>query len=162
MTKLRSISKATDPAPSKGRGFSRVDRSGFTLVEICIAMGLCMLLLGIATLSFTGLQDEARLKRSASEIESTARLTLQQAVMEQRLIALALDGSLGGDGGQVQVKRVGDKAFRKAGKGETWEFSPSGICEPIEVRVTNSGGVIELAFDPLTACAVRKSVIVNS
>ena len=66
-------------------------------------MGLCMLLLGIATLSFTGLQDEARLKRSASEIESTARLTLQQAVMEQRLIALALDGSLGGDGGQVQV-----------------------------------------------------------
>ena len=121
-----------------------------------------MLLLGIATLSFTGLQDEARLKRSASEIESTVRLTLQQAVMEQRLIALALDGSLGGDGGQVQVKRVGDKAFRKAGKGENWEFSPSGICEPIEVRVTNSGGVIELAFDPLTACAVRKSVIVNS
>ena len=125
-------------------------------------MGLCMLLLGIATLSFTGLQDEARLKRTASEIEGTARHSLQQAVMEQRLITLALDGSLGGDGGQVQVKRVGEKVFRKADKGEIWEFSPSGICEPIEVRITHSGGIIELAFDPLTACAVRKSVIVNS
>ena len=125
-------------------------------------MGLCMLLLGVATLSFTGLQDEARLKRTASEIEGTARHSLQQAVMEQRLITLALDGSLGGHGGEVQVKRVGEKVFRKADKGEIWEFSPSGICEPIEVRITHSGGIIELAFDPLTACAVRKSVIVHS
>lgn len=161
MTNLRISTKATDPAPFIGRGFSRIRHSGFTLVEICIAMGLCMLLLGIATLSFTGIQDEARLRRAASEIESTARQTLQEAVMSQRLIELALDGSLGGEGGQVQVKRVGDKAFRKANKGETWEFSPTGICEPIEVRVTNSGGIIELAFDPLTACAVRKNVIVN-
>lgn len=162
MTKLRSISKATAPVSIIGRGFSRIRHSAFTLVEICIAMGLCMLLLGIATLSFTGIQDEARLKRIASEIESTARLSLQEAVMGQQVIALALDGSLGGGGGQVQVKRIGDKAFRKANKGETWEFSPSGICEPIEVRITNSGGIIELAFDPLTACAVRKNVIVNS
>jgi hypothetical protein len=125
-------------------------------------MGLCMLLLGIATLSFTGLQDEARLKRAASDLESTARQTLQKAVMEQRLIALSLDGSLGGDGGQLQVKRVGEKVFRKADKGEIWEFSPTGICEPIEVRITHSGGIIEMAFDPLTACAVRKNVIVNS
>jgi hypothetical protein len=121
-----------------------------------------MLLLGIATLSFTGLQDEARLKRAASDMESMARQTLQKAVMEQRLIALSLDGSLGGDGGQVQVKRVGEKVFRKADKGELWEFSPTGICEPIEVRITHSGGIIEMAFDPLTACAVRKNVIVNS
>jgi len=125
-------------------------------------MGLCMLLLGIATLSFTGLQDEARLKRAASDMESMARQTLQKAVMEQRLIALNLDGSLGGDGGQVQVKRVGEKVFRKADKGEIWEFSPTGICEPIEVRITHSEGIIEMAFDPLTACAVRKNVIVNS
>jgi hypothetical protein len=121
-----------------------------------------MLLLGIATLSFTGLQDEARLKRAASDMESMARQTLQKAVMEQRLIALNLDGSLGGDGGQVQVKRVGEKVFRKADKGEIWEFSPTGICEPIEVRITHSEGIIEMAFDPLTACAVRKNVIVNS
>jgi hypothetical protein len=121
-----------------------------------------MLLLGIATLSFTGLQDEARLKRAASDMESMARQTLQKAVMEQRLIALSLDASLGGDGGQVQVKRVGEKVFRKADKGEIWEFSPTGICEPIEVRITHSEGIIEMAFDPLTACAVRKNVIVNS
>jgi len=136
--------------------------AGFTLVEICIAMGLCMLLLGIATLSVTGMQDQARLKRSAADIESTARHTLQEAVMKQRLIELALDGGLGGqEGGRVQIKRLGDKAFRNAKRGEVWEFSPTGICEPLEVRVTSPSGTIELGFDPLTACAVRRSIIVN-
>ena len=122
-----------------------------------------MLLLGIATLSVTGLQDQARLKRTASEIEATARKTLQDAIMQQRTIELALDGGLGGDeGGRVQIKRLGDKAFRNARRGEVWEFSPTGICEPLEVRITSASGTIELGFDPLTACAVKKNVSVNS
>lgn len=82
--------------------------------------------------------------------------------MKQRLVELALDGGLGGDGGRVQIRRVGDKTFRNARQGETWEFNPTGICEPIEVRITSPAGTIELAFDPLTACAVKKNVIVNS
>ncbi len=142
---------------------SKIRRNaGFTLVEICIAMGLCMLLLGVATLSITGMQDQARLKRTAAELEMKVRQTLQEAVTNQRLIELALDGGLGGEeGGRVQIKRVGDKSFRNAKRGEVWEFSPTGICEPIEIRLTSSSGTIELGFDPLTACAVRRSVIVN-
>ena len=82
--------------------------------------------------------------------------------MQQRTIELALDGGLGGDeGGRVQIKRLGDKAFRNAKRGEVWEFSPTGICEPLEVRITSASGVIEVGFDPLTACAVKKNVSVK-
>ena len=167
MTNFRVITKHTTTKLGNGLGFRHSSfglrhSAGFTLVEICIALGLCMLLLGIATLSVTGLQDQARLKRTASEIESTARKTLQEAIMSQRTIELALDGGLGGDeGGRVQIKRLGDKAFRNAKRGEVWEFSPTGICEPLEVRITSASGVIELGFDPLTACAVKKNVSVN-
>lgn len=124
-------------------------------------MALCMMLLGISTLAINGLQDEAKLKRAASQMETTARQSLQQAVMDQRLIEVALDaGAFGGDG-RLQVKRLGEKAFRNPSRGEVWEFSPTGVCEPLEIRLTSAGGVIELGFDPLTGCAVRKSVIVN-
>lgn len=166
---MRTLSTFLNPAktcPVTGPGFRRsrlvLRPSGFTLIEICIAMGLCMLLLGIGVLSVTGMQDQARLRKTTAEIEGTARRSLQEAVMKQRLVELALDGGLGGEGGRVQIRRVGDKTFRNARQGETWEFSPTGICEPIEVRITSPAGSIELAFDPLTACAVKKNVIVNS
>ena len=160
MTNLQTVSKHTKTKPGSGLGFRH---SGFTLVEICIALGLCMMLLGIATLSMTGMQDQARLKRTASEIEATARQTLQDAIMQQHTIELALDGGLGGEeGGRVQIKRLGDKAFRNAKRGEVWEFSPTGICEPLEVRITSASGTIELGFDPHTACAVKKNVSVKS
>ncbi len=159
MKHLRSGSKRTLTQLTAGLGFRHL---GFTLIEICIAMGLCMMILGIGVLSITGLQDQAKLKKAAAEIETTARKTLQEAILKQQLIELALDGSLGAEGGLVQIKRVGDKTFRNARRGETWEFSPTGICEPLEVRVTNPAGMIELAFDALTGCAVRKNVSVNS
>lgn len=161
MINFRTVTNHSEAKSGSGLGV-RHSAPGFTLIEICIAMGLCMLILGIGALSITGMQDQAKLKKTASEIELTARKALQEAVMKQRQIELALQGLLGAEGGRVQVKRVGEKAFRNLRRGETWEFSPTGICEPLEVRVTSPAGVIELAFDPLTGCAVKKNVSVNS
>lgn len=134
---------------------------GFTLIEVCVAMAIGVLILGIAVISMAGMQAETQLKRMASRVETLARQSLQEAVMKQRLIQLDLNAGLAAEG-RVQVKRVGESAFRNPKRGEIWEFSPTGICEPVEVRVTNEAGVIELGFDPLTGCAVRKSVIVKS
>jgi len=123
-------------------------------------MALGVLIIGVAVIGISGLHDEARLKRAASRIETTARESLLSAITQQRVIEVDLAGGLGGEG-RVQVRRTGDKTFRDPQRGEVWEFSPTGVCEPIEVRVMNPGGVIELGFDPLTGCARRKSVIVN-
>lgn len=137
---------------------------GFTLVEIIIALSIAMLIIGVATLSITGLNDENRLRKAATAIEQTARDALMDAVASYQTVTLGLDGSLaaaGDMGGSVQVRRFGEKEFRQPRNGEVWEFSPTGICEPIEIRISGSSGIIELGFDPLTGCARKKNIIVN-
>ena len=135
---------------------------GFTLLEVIIAMSIGVVILGVSVLGISGVQDENRLRRVATDIETTAREALFEAVSTQRPIRLALDGGLGGEaGGAVFVRRYGETKFREAKRGEFWEFSPTGICEPIEVRVVSNLGEVELAFDPLTGMAKRRGVIVK-
>lgn len=140
-------------------------RAGFTLVEVIVALSIAMLVIGVAALSITGVNDENKLRRSASRIELTAREALLEAVSTCRPVVLGLDGNLAGSedavAGSIEVKRYGEKEFRAARKGEIWEFSPTGLCEPIEIRITNATGTIELGFDPLTGCARRKSITVH-
>jgi hypothetical protein len=76
-------------------------------------------------------------------------------------VQLALDGGFSA-GGQVEVRRYGESKYRLARKGEHWEFSPTGVCEPIELRLTSEYGVIELGFDPLTGCARKRNLTVKS
>ncbi len=143
----------------------RAQPAAFTLVEIIIALSIAMLIIGVATLSITGLNDEHRLRKAASAIEQTARDALMDAVASYQPVTLALDGGLGSLDGEsatsILVKRFGEREFRQARKGESWEFSPTGICEPIELRITSSSGTIELGFDPLTGCARKRNIIVN-
>ncbi len=139
---------------------SLITRSGFTLLEVCIAMTIAMLILGVAVMGITGVADEQRLRETAATIEGHARNALLDAIAKHQPVQLALDGSLSG-GSTVEVKRYGEKNFRTAESGEFWEFSPTGVCEPIELRLISTDGVIELGFDPLTGCARHKSIIVN-
>ncbi len=123
-----------------------------------------MLMLGVAVFSITALNDKNRLQKSAATIEQTAREALMEAIAQYHPVILALDGSFGGIDGEsarIEVKRAGEKNFRPAKKDETWEFSPTGICEPIELRLTSPSGTIEISFDPLTGCARKKNIIVN-
>jgi prepilin-type N-terminal cleavage/methylation domain-containing protein len=143
-----------------GRASQRLAPRAFTLLEVIVAMSIGLIVLGVSVLSISGVQDENRLRRQATDIEETVREALFEAVSTQRPVRLALDGGLGGDGA-VQVRRFGERKFREARRGEFWEFSPTGICEPIEVRVESSLGEIELAFDPLTGMAKRRGIIVK-
>lgn len=143
-----------------GRASQRLAPRAFTLLEVIVAMSIGLIVLGVSVLSISGVQDENRLRRQATDIEETVREALFEAVSTQRPVRLALDGGLGGDGA-VLVRRFGERKFREARRGEFWEFSPTGICEPIEVRVESSLGEIELAFDPLTGMAKRRGIIVK-
>lgn len=143
-----------------------IRHSAFTLLEILVVLGLLMMLFGVSIISISGIKEEDRLRRASALIETTARQNLLQAVREQKTLTLPLAaGSFGSGadfGGLLQIRRVGERAFRQPKHHETWEFSPTGICEPIEVRLTGPGGTIELAFDALTACAKRKSLDFNA
>jgi type II secretory pathway pseudopilin PulG len=130
----------------------------FTLIEVCIAMAVGILILTVAVLGISGIQDEHELRDAAAGIESNARGMLLKAVSEHRPMQMPFTGI---GGGNVEIKRYGEKQYRKPGSDEQWEFSPTGICEPIDVRITSERGTIEMSFDPLTACARKKNVIVN-
>ena len=47
--------------------------AGFTLLEMLAVPGLITLVLGISVVSISGIQDEDRLRRAASQTEPTAR-----------------------------------------------------------------------------------------
>ena len=140
-------------------------RAAFTLIEVIMAMTIILLVIGVAVLSISGVRDEDKLRRAASVIETTARQNLLQALNSQQTVRMELSaGAFGASdefNGMLQVRRVGEKVFRKPRRGEAWEFSPTGICEPIEVRISSPAGQIEIGFDPLTACAKRKSIQVK-
>ena len=138
-------------------------------------MTIGLLIIGVATLGISGIQDEHRLRRMASGIESTVRESLQQAVTEHRnvfielnegqIVAPARHGKKDGIyelDGTLLIRRYGEKKFRAPRRGEVWQFAADGLCEPIELRITQSNGVVEMSFDPLTGCARKKSIIVNS
>lgn len=128
-------------------------------------MALTLLVIGIAAVSISGVRAEDQLRRAAAVIETTARQNLMQALNSQQTVRMDLTaGAFGAGnefGGMLLVRRYGESAFRKPRRGEAWEFSPTGICEPIEVRISGPAGLIEIGFDPLTACARRKSIQVN-
>jgi type II secretory pathway pseudopilin PulG len=144
----------------------RRQKAAFTLLEICIAMSLVLLVIGAAVVSIEGVREEDQLKRAAALIETSARRSMLQAMQTQQIVRMDLTPSAFTDsseqGGMLMVRRVGESGFRSPKRGESWEFSPSGICEPIELRVASSFGTIELAFDPLTACVRRKSLSQNA
>ncbi len=138
----------------------------FTLLELLAVLCLIVLLLGVSIVSISGIQEEDRLRRAVALIENTARTNLLQAVKNRQLVSMSLaPGSFGASadfGGRIEVRRVGELSFRAPRRGETWEFSPTGICEPIEVRLSGPGGVVELGFDALTACVKRRSLDFNA
>ena len=133
----------------------------FALLEACVAMTIAMLIFGVTVVGVTGVADEQRLRETAALIEGSARDALLDAIARHQPVQLALDHSLAGSGGTVEVKRYGEPRFRTPTDGECWEFSPTGVCEPLELRLISQDGVIELGFDPLTGCARSKSIIVK-
>jgi type II secretory pathway pseudopilin PulG len=148
--------------PATTHGARRKTLAAFTILEVCIAMTICLLLVGVATLGISGIRQESELKNQAAEIENTVRGALLDAISKHHPVQLPLNYGVNAGEGQIEIKRHGESKFRTAKQGEYWEFSPTGVCEPIDIRVTSEKGVIELSFDPLTGCARKKSIIVNT
>jgi type II secretory pathway pseudopilin PulG len=158
MTKV-SLVRAPRAHRSRTLRSAASGHAGFTLVEVIVALSIAMLLIGVASLSITGVAAENELRRAASAIEITTRDSLMKAISSYSPVQLDIASAFGAS--NLQVRRFGEKQFRKVKKGETWEFSPTGVCEPIEIRVEMAGGSIEMGFDPLTGCARKRNIIVK-
>ncbi|HUF62806.1 MAG TPA: type II secretion system protein [Verrucomicrobiales bacterium] len=64
------------------------------------------------------------------------------------------------EGMVLQVRRWGEMNWRLPGElGDRWVFEPSGICEPISVRLNHETSYVELTFNPLTAAVALEDEV---
>lgn len=66
-----------------------------------------------------------------------------------------------GDDLRLEVRRWNEKYFREP-EGDVWVFEPSGICEPLAIKLIHKNGYIEMEFNPLTAKIQDQSLIIDS
>lgn len=147
-------------------------RAGFTLLEVCLAIFIAMLILTLAVPSIQGVLQEAKLRRDFDEIDSLARDAQTRSVTERRAFVLAWEKD--GIALRPQEPRTKEEAdglarviFREKenislqltsalvkNPPSIWTFWPTGTCEPVTLAGEGSDGKWTAAYDPLTARAV--------
>ena len=143
--------------------------SGFTLVEVAIAVLIMIIVLMLAVPSINGVLADRRLRRSLDELNGLVREAQGRSMAERRsylivwregALALRPEGLLKGD-------NLEPVATLKLHKGESltlsfpaalsddppaeWVFWPSGNCEPAVVKYRGSSGEWIARYSALTA-----------
>jgi prepilin-type N-terminal cleavage/methylation domain-containing protein len=144
-------------------------RSGFTLLELAIAVVLIVLLMMLAVPSMNGVLADRRLHRSLDGFNAMVREAQQRSTAERRSylivwqdgqIGLRPEGFLKGDDPEpaMKLKIAKNESFRisfpAALVDETpaeWIFWPSGNCEPAVVTYQGRDGKWTANYSALTA-----------
>ena len=144
-------------------------RSGFTLLEICIALFISLLLITLAVPSIVSLLAEQKLKRTFDTFDSFVRTAREKSMTERRTYAMAWadDGItllpverrdtddpkaeperfLFAEGESLTLARPA--ALMKKPPAE-WVFWRSGLCEETVVTFAGAAGSWSVHYDPLT------------
>jgi len=152
--------------------------NGFTLLEVCLALMIGLLLITLAVPSVVSVLGEQRLKRSFDEFDRFVQDAKLKSERERRDYVMAWD-----DKG-IKLAPAGsvDDAPRKGAakdsdtnrfafeKGQTfslnrtaaltnhptseWIFWKSGICEPAQIAFQGNVGKWTVRYDPLTVRGV--------
>jgi len=151
--------------------------SGFTLLELVIAISIAVLVLSLAVPSITGLQKEQKLKRTFEQFDGFVQSVRAKAIMERHDLLTTWDD----DGINVVSSNPGaaDRSNAPAGDAETaaapqhfslgqgtlklerpaalvkdppaeWMFWHSGVCEPAIISYKGTDGSWKAVYDPLT------------
>lgn len=148
--------------------------AGFTLLEVCVALAVATLVLGVAVLGLGGVADEQALKRAAHLVEALVQDARSTAMREGRecVMVLSSDGiAVEGpapvevrfekSGLTMELRRSGEREFRAPKLGETWSVRRRGICEPLEIRLHGEHGYTEMLFEPLTGFVASRKLTVS-
>ena len=135
-------------------------RRAFTLLEILVVLALMGVLFTLAAVHFGGISEERALAEPATEIKALARKAQRTAVLENRPQTLSITPSAVGDvtvpaGVQLLVRPWGTTQWLRPGGDNkapafAWNFDPSGLCEPIGLRLERGPSSYEIDFHPLT------------
>lgn len=147
----------------KPRRSVREGATGFTLLEIAIALGIIVVLFVtmIPVVELTG--AERRLCEAVGDVSEFARDMRALAARESRRVEVLMepdglfermpDGSRGTGIGfprDVRVSVPGPRARWVPLDGQVWQFSPIGTVSPVTLRFSTGDKWIEVDFDFLT------------
>lgn len=143
---------------------------GFTLLEVCLALLIGLMLMLLAVPSVAGLLAEQRLQRSyerfdelvaAARLRSNSEQRSYALVWERDGIILISDDSKGQSPGeqshvQLPFEKGETYGLRRpvaltANPPPSWIFWPNGTCEPAVISYRGKAGSWEVSYDPLTA-----------
>jgi type II secretory pathway pseudopilin PulG len=154
-------------------------RAGFTLLEICLALAIGVLLILLAVPSVSGLLAEQRLKQSFERFDQLVAAAVNRSVAERRdyamvwerqnirVLPLERKDSPGADASEEGMKPLDGEHFQiqfptELGRRSAaqWVFWSNGTCEPTIVDYHGAAGSWEARYDPLTAHGtfVRSSI----
>ena len=148
-------------------------RTGFTLLEICLALLIAAMLIALAVPGIAGVLAEQRLKESFERFDSLVAIAKRRSVTEQRTYAIVwskkgitlqpAEGKKSTDDDDEPASLTVDRnesfqlyrpaALSKDAANE-WVFWSNGICEPAQIAYQGKTGSWLVNYDPLTAHGV--------
>ncbi len=149
-------------------------RDGFTLLEICLAIVIALLLLGLALPLIGGINSESKLNATLERFDDFARQAQLLSVSERRAFVMVWDEAGISIEPESPLAEDRDKDWprldfekdevlnieRTAALEEKppmeWPFWRSGTCEPIVATYSGPAGSWVVKYDPLT---VRPTVL---
>lgn len=141
---------------------------GFTLLEICLAIVIGLLIVTLAVPSIKGVMADQRLKETFERFDALARKAQSRAVSERRTFVLSWEKDAvvlrplepGEDDRSAEIEQV------TCSEGETflldrpvamekkpapeWVFWRSGICEPAIISYEGPEGTWKAEYNALT------------
>lgn len=150
---------------------TRRTQTGFTLVELAIAVVILVLLMMLAVPSMNGILADRRLRRSLDGFNAIVREAQERSITERRAylivwhegqVGLRPEGMLKGEDSEPAVKlrlakneslKLSFPAALLEETPEEWIFWPSGNCEPAVVSYRGKDGGWTANYSPLTARA---------
>ena len=134
-------------------------RSGFTLLEVMLAVGIGVVFMGgaVVFLSSTGGdKDLAKARRILEDQAGQARENALRFGREQRVVlnAKGIGGEVFPDGIEMDLITPQDLALGRRGWGKPldyqWLFTGSGLVEPIRVLLRHDNNTEQFSFGALT------------
>ena len=151
--------------PRAQRAVSR-RAGGYTLLEIAMVVAIIVLIIGAAVPLTSGFTREQRLRDVVRELLVYAKTARNDAMTTGRAAEVVFDKN------GFALHRPGEKEAGESFKmprgmryvlepfgadkavrpdGQRWIFQPTGLCEPVTVRVEEDDAWMQVTFDALTA-----------
>jgi prepilin-type N-terminal cleavage/methylation domain-containing protein len=157
-------------------------RRGFTLIEMCVAIGIALLLMAVALPSITGQMGRQRLQQAYDRFDALVAEAQRRSVGEGKAYVLVWD-----DKGAVRLYPANWTAKERAAGpiaaliptpgGEryaldrnsslnrspesSWIFWPSGNCEPVNILFDGPTGTWTAEYNPLSARGTMTRFVVR-